>query len=317
MRGYLPSGSPPPRELTDQERKDNERALEYGVLQASWLWPASFFIAPGDQPPNASQGQHLNDAYQTNGSALVNEWYKQKYFKSIPLGSPPDLNRIILEPGDVLIFGGGHSVIATGNGDEVSHMSWSRAIQFEAWIDGRLPDTTIHDSSKPPEAPPPGSADPGSGYMVTRDRIPDLVQRWKITGLNFKKPCIAYKLRPQYRDLGDFTYLSPLKDVFFGFNSVRLDDAARKALNADLQWVRANPNTRLLIEGHCDERGTAPVNLAVGKKRALAVQDFLTAGGMDPYLIFVVSFGKERPFVQGHDESAWEFNRRAHLVILK
>jgi len=241
----------------------------------------------------------------------------QKYFKAIPLGLPPDLDRMFLEPGDVLIFGGGHSVIATGNQDEVSQMSWSRAIQFEAWTDGNLPDTSIHVSDKPPEVPPPGSADPGSGYMVTRDRIPNLVQRWNIKGLNFQKPCIAYKLRPMYRYLGDFTYFSPLNDVFFKFNSVQLDDQVKKTLDADLQWLKTHPNTRLLIEGHCDERGTAQVNLAIGKKRALAVQDFLVAGGIDPSLISLMSYGKERPFVQGHDETAWEFNRRAHLVILK
>ncbi len=71
----------------------------------------------------------------------------------------------------------------------------------------------------------------------------------------------------------------------------------------------------LPAEGHCDERGTSEYNLGLGERRARAVRDFLVAAGIAANRIRTVSYGKERPFVLGHDESAWKFNRRAHFVL--
>lgn len=107
---------------------------------------------------------------------------------------------------------------------------------------------------------------------------------------------------------------SPLQDIFFDFDKSNIRGDAQPILKEDLQWLRANQAAQITIEGHCDERGTAEYNLALGERRAKATRDYLVAAGIDDKRIRVVSFGKERPFVPGHDESAWKWNRRAHFV---
>src|SRR5574337_49754 len=108
---------------------------------------------------------------------------------------------------------------------------------------------------------------------------------------------------------------SPLKDVFFDFDKSAVRGDAKPALSEDLQWLNAHSTARITIEGHCDERGTAEYNLALGERRAKATKDYLVASGVASTRIKTVSFGKERPFVMGHDESAWKWNRRAHFVV--
>ncbi len=108
---------------------------------------------------------------------------------------------------------------------------------------------------------------------------------------------------------------SPLKDVFFDFDKAVLSESAKKGLNDNIRWLKANSLARIVIEGHCDERGINEYNLALGDRRAKAVRDFLVAGGIDVQRISIISYGEERPFVLGHDESAWKWNRRAHFVF--
>jgi peptidoglycan-associated lipoprotein len=107
----------------------------------------------------------------------------------------------------------------------------------------------------------------------------------------------------------------PLKDVFFDFDKATLTDEAKQALDYDIKWLKANPATRTAVEGHSDERGTDEYNLALAEQRAKAVRDYLVAGGIDAKRISTISYGEERPFVLGHDESAWKWNRRAHFVV--
>jgi peptidoglycan-associated lipoprotein len=108
---------------------------------------------------------------------------------------------------------------------------------------------------------------------------------------------------------------SPLKDVFFDFDKATIREDQKAALNANVGWLKANGQRKLTIEGHCDERGTAEYNLGLGERRAKAVKDYLVAAGLPADRIATVSYGKERPFVLGHDESAWKWNRRGQLVI--
>ena len=108
---------------------------------------------------------------------------------------------------------------------------------------------------------------------------------------------------------------SDLKPAFFDFDSYALRDDARAALDADAKLLRDNASASITIEGHCDERGTVEYNQALGEKRAQAARDYLAAAGIAAGRMDVVSYGKERPFAEGHDESAWQQNRRAHLVV--
>jgi peptidoglycan-associated lipoprotein len=108
---------------------------------------------------------------------------------------------------------------------------------------------------------------------------------------------------------------SPLKEVFFNYDKAGIRDDQKAALNENVGWLKVNTGAKLLVEGHCDARGTAEYNLALGERRAKAVKDYLVAAGIAADRISTISYGKERPFVLGQDESAWKWNRRAHFVL--
>ena len=103
--------------------------------------------------------------------------------------------------------------------------------------------------------------------------------------------------------------------VFFDYDSHGLRDDARAALDGNAKLLRDNPKVTITIEGHCDERGTVEYNQALGEKRAQAARDYLLAAGIEAQRITLISYGKERPFATGADESSWQQNRRAHFVV--
>jgi peptidoglycan-associated lipoprotein len=103
--------------------------------------------------------------------------------------------------------------------------------------------------------------------------------------------------------------------VFFGFDRSNLSQEAERTVEALAAWMRANPQTTITVEGHADERGTREYNLALGARRANAVRDYLIVLGIDPNRVDTVSFGEERPAVQGSNEQAWAQNRRAEFVV--
>jgi len=114
--------------------------------------------------------------------------------------------------------------------------------------------------------------------------------------------------------LGTATKEGPLKDVFFDFDKAILTDQTKKTLGDNITWLKANPAARITVEGHCDERGTNEYNLGLGEHRAKAIRDYLVAGGIDAKRIATISYGEERPFALGHDESDWKWNRRGHFA---
>lgn len=109
--------------------------------------------------------------------------------------------------------------------------------------------------------------------------------------------------------------VSPLKDVFFEYDKAAINADQRAALNDNANWLKANSRVKIVIEGHCDERGTAEYNLGLGDRRTKALRDYLVASGVPADRIGTISYGKERPFVIGHDENTWKMNRRGHFAI--
>ncbi len=106
-----------------------------------------------------------------------------------------------------------------------------------------------------------------------------------------------------------------VKDVFFDFDKYDLSEDSRSSLAADADFFKKHGTIRFTIEGHCDERGTREYNLSLGEKRANAAKEYLVALGVAENRINVISYGKERPFDEGHNEAAWTKNRRGHFVI--
>jgi len=102
--------------------------------------------------------------------------------------------------------------------------------------------------------------------------------------------------------------------VFFSYDAYELTAASRTALQAFFDRVQAQPDQDIRIEGNCDERGSTEYNLALGQRRAEAAKRYLQNLGMDPARIIAISNGKERPVAGGHEEAAWQENRRDDLI---
>lgn len=103
--------------------------------------------------------------------------------------------------------------------------------------------------------------------------------------------------------------------VFFDFDKFNLKPDARKTLEKQAAWLKANPSVRITIEGHCDERGTREYNLALGERRANSAKDYLVSLGVNPGRLKTISYGKERPVAMGSNEAAWTQNRRSVTVV--
>jgi peptidoglycan-associated lipoprotein len=165
---------------------------------------------------------------------------------------------------------------------------------------------TVADSAPPDIAPPPMQdttprVDPPTDFV--RDDQP-------------REEVVPTEIEELNRFVQNKGYV---RDAFFNYDESTLDDAAQSALNASATWLKSAQGSayKLLVEGHCDERGTEQYNLALGDRRANIARDYLVTLGVDANRIRTVSYGEERPFEEGHDDSSWAQNRRAHLVLVR
>jgi len=109
--------------------------------------------------------------------------------------------------------------------------------------------------------------------------------------------------------------LYEFRDVNFDFDKFNLREEAREILKKHAEWLGKNKDVMIVVEGHCDERGTTEYNLALGERRASAAARFLVDMGIDARRIQTISYGEELPLDPGHNEEAWAKNRRAHFVV--
>ena len=108
-----------------------------------------------------------------------------------------------------------------------------------------------------------------------------------------------------------------LETVYFEFDSSTLSDAARQALAKNSAVMKKNPQARIRVEGHCDERGSDEYNLALGERRAQTAVRYLTTLGVPADRLSTISYGKEKPADPGHDDKAWAKNRRDEFIVAK
>lgn len=104
--------------------------------------------------------------------------------------------------------------------------------------------------------------------------------------------------------------------LYFEYDSSVVRDSEQGKVEAVASFLAGSPAVALEIEGHCDERGTEEYNRALGERRALAVREALIARGVNADRLFTISYGKDRPALDGQDESAWSRNRRGEFVVL-
>jgi len=106
-----------------------------------------------------------------------------------------------------------------------------------------------------------------------------------------------------------------LKAVFFDFNKADIRPEGRQNLDEAIRWLKANSQARISLDGYADDRGTPPYNLKLSERRAIAVRDYLVAGGIDAKRISTTGSGETRAFAPGEDEAAWQLNRRVDLTV--
>jgi len=114
---------------------------------------------------------------------------------------------------------------------------------------------------------------------------------------------------------GESPTAGPLKEIYFNFDSAALSESARATLKANGDWLKSNPSASVQIEGHCDERGAAEYNMALGAKRAQAARDYLATLGIAANRMSIVSYGEEIPVCKEQNESCWAKNRRTRFVV--
>lgn len=105
------------------------------------------------------------------------------------------------------------------------------------------------------------------------------------------------------------------ENVYFGFDDATLTRQAREILAQKAEWLRSHPDVEVVIEGHCDERGTKEYNMALGQRRAQSIKNFLVNAGIDADRLDTISYGEERPADPRNNEEAWAKNRRGHFRI--
>ena len=113
----------------------------------------------------------------------------------------------------------------------------------------------------------------------------------------------------------EFAAIEALGDIHFDFDKYDIRPGDAVILDANAAWLKANPNYLVLLEGHCDERGTDEYNLALGERRAKAALSYLLSRGLDANRFTLVSYGKERLLCSEQNEACWGRNRRAHFLV--
>ena len=163
--------------------------------------------------------------------------------------------------------------------------------------------------AKTPASTTAAAAPPPSGGAMT---VPTGPSARSMDGGTRQASAVGPTVRPR---IEGFRVADSLTDVHFEFDKYELTAEATRTLDANAEWLKANPRHLVLIEGHCDERGTVAYNLALGERRAKATQNYLAAHGVQVGRIAIISYGEERPQCSDHSEECWAKNRRAHLMV--
>lgn len=132
-----------------------------------------------------------------------------------------------------------------------------------------------------------------------------------------KEPVLTEEELFLRKTLEEINQEKPLAMIHFDYDKYNIRPDAVPVLEANASWLKKHPTVKILIEGHCDERGTEEYNLSLGEKRAKSTMDYLISLGISIDRIRIISYGKSQPLDPGHDETAWAKNRRAQFLIIE
>lgn len=138
----------------------------------------------------------------------------------------------------------------------------------------------------------------------------------KVEEPTIKEPVLTEEEIFMRKTLEEINQEKPLAMIHFDFDKYNIRPDAVPVLEANARWLKKFPTVKILIEGHCDERGTEEYNLALGERRAKSTMDYLVSLGISADRIRIISYGKSQPLDPGHDETAWAKNRRAQFLII-
>jgi peptidoglycan-associated lipoprotein len=190
-------------------------------------------------------------------------------------------------------------------------MRMSGAMRQRLLVGFLLVVTTVACGRKQPPIARPTPPPPGTGTTPARPPAPPEPVA--------EQPIVPAEPVPEDamsgRSLDELNRESPFQPVFFDYDSAEINAQGQQALQSNAGLMRKYPSWIVTVEGHCDQRGTAEYNLALGERRALAARNYLITLGISADRLRTVSYGKEFPFDPGQGEAAWAKNRRAHFVI--
>jgi len=132
-----------------------------------------------------------------------------------------------------------------------------------------------------------------------------------------EKPVLSEEELFQQKSLEELNKDQVLKKINFDFDMYTIRDDMKPVMQANANWLLKFPSVEVLVEGHCDERGTIEYNIALGEKRAEAAKNYLVSLGLNAAKVKIISYGKSKPLVAGVDEATYFQNRRAEFVITK
>ncbi len=150
-----------------------------------------------------------------------------------------------------------------------------------------------------------------SGQFVVSDKDADIINTSTSSSNNSALPNL------NAQEILEQKFLKIGTTVYFEFDKSTLNSESLIILQKQAKFLKNYPSVKIIIEGHCDERGTREYNLALGDRRATAVRDFLVANGIDDKRFKIISYGKEKPLVGGSNFTSWAINRRAVFSVVK
>lgn len=176
----------------------------------------------------------------------------------------------------------------------------------------KRPVTTVA-AVPPPMAPPPAPPAPAPAPPPAPAPMPPPAAAAPRPPAPAPAPAAPAPTPPPARP-AEFMANPNLKEIHFDFDKYNIRPEDAKILDANAAWLKSNPSNLVLIEGNCDERGTAEYNLALGERRAKSAMNYLVAQGVQANRITIISYGKERPVCTEHTEACWAKNRRDNFL---
>jgi peptidoglycan-associated lipoprotein len=164
---------------------------------------------------------------------------------------------------------------------------------------------TVSCKKKPKEVPPPP---PQEKEQPKVEKVEEPV---------VKEPVLSEEEIFLQKSLEQINKEKPLANIYFDYDKALIREDAKPVLEMNTSWLNKFRTIKVLIEGHCDERGTEEYNLALGEKRAKSTMDYLTTLGVSAGRMRLLSYGKSQPADPGHDEAAWQKNRRAQFTVIE